>query len=118
MRFSIYSVYDVKACAYARPLYLRSKEELYAAIYETAKEKSSGFYKHPEDYTVFELGTFDEETAKIEFVGPMSVGSVLEIRTYMARKHMKAMRALRVESIDEDVAEMSEEEQLEFEDMK
>lgn len=114
MKFNIYSVYDVKACAYARPLYLRSKEELFAAIYETAKEKSTGFYKHPEDYTVYELGTFDELTAKIEYIGPQSVGTVLDIRAYMARKHIAAMRALRVEEVEE----MSDEEQMKFEDMK
>lgn len=98
MKFNIYSIYDVKAGAYVRPIYMRSDEEMMASVFETAKDQNSGFYKHPDDYTVFLLGTFDEENAEIDFHGPKSISTVLDIRAYMQRKHLSAMRRLKMEA--------------------
>lgn len=102
MKFNIYTIFDSKANAYIRPEYRRSDEEMFAAIYETAKNPESGFHKHPDDYTVYRLGTFDEENAVIEYTGPQAIGTVLDIRAYMSKKHMAAMRRLKMESQDDE----------------
>lgn len=104
MIFNIYSVYDCKVGAYMRPMYLRTDDELFAAIYETAKDQNSGFYKYPEDYTVYFLGTFNEEDAKIDYVGPTTVDTVLNIRVIMNKKHLAAMRRLKMEALDESIS--------------
>lgn len=101
MKFNIYTIFDAKAQAYLRPEYRRSDEEMFAAIYETAKDQNSGFYKHPDDYTVYKLGTFDESNAEIEYHGPHSIGTVLDIRIFMQKKHVAAMRRLKLETVDD-----------------
>lgn len=63
---TIFSVHDSKAQAYLPPFYMRNKGEALRAFETTVKDTNTQFNKYPQDYTLVELGTFDENTATIE----------------------------------------------------
>lgn len=61
-------VYDSKAEAYLNPFFVRSSGEAIRGFGDEANSKSSDsqLSMHPEDYTLFELGTWDELSGVIE----------------------------------------------------
>lgn len=65
MKLKIFSVYDSKVCAYDRPVYCERPAEAKLSINEAAKNPDSTFYKYPGDYTLFEIGTFDDSNGAI-----------------------------------------------------
>lgn len=61
-----FTVYDSKAEAYMRP-FVQTSAGVALRDFETAiNTKGSPFNLYPGDYTLFEIGTFDEQTADIE----------------------------------------------------
>jgi len=63
---AIFSVHDSKAQAYLPPFYMRTKGEALRAFETTVKDTNTQFNKYPSDYTLVELGSFDEATGVIE----------------------------------------------------
>lgn len=61
----IFSVYDSKAEAYLPPFFLPTKASALRAFGDAAVDPKHQFAAHPEDYTLFELGTYDESTGVI-----------------------------------------------------
>lgn len=62
MRFKIMSVYDQKAKAYLPPFYLPNTALGVRAFRDAVNEPGHAFQKNPEDYVLFALGEFDDET--------------------------------------------------------
>lgn len=61
----IFTVHDSKAEAYLPPFYMKTTGEALRAFETTTKDSSSQFNKYPKDYTLVELGTYNEENAEI-----------------------------------------------------
>jgi hypothetical protein len=78
----IYSVYDSKAEAYLPPFFLPTKAAALRAFGDAALDPKHQFAAHPEDYTLFELGTYDETTGVIvpHDFGKLGLGSALDFR--------------------------------------
>jgi len=66
MRLEIYALRDVRTEAFNRPMFLQNKAVLDRAIIDAINDENSLLHHHPEDYQVYYLGTFDEQTGKIE----------------------------------------------------
>lgn len=65
MKSKVYTVYDSKTEAYLKPFFMRTKGEAIRAFQDTVNDESSQFWKHPEDYTLFEIGEYDELSARM-----------------------------------------------------
>lgn len=65
MKLLVFSVYDIKACAYERPFFVPTKGEAIRAFGDIAKEEKHPISKHPEDYRLHCLGEFDNESGKL-----------------------------------------------------
>ncbi len=75
----IYTVFDSKPHAYLPPFFMKSNGEAVRAFSDTVNNPESSFNKHPEDYTLFELGNYDESTGKIEtFDAMVALGNAVE----------------------------------------
>lgn len=75
----MFTVYDSKVGAYLNPIFLRSKGEAVRIFQETVNSKDHMIAKNPEDYTLFELGSWDENTSKFVLNStPISIGLALE----------------------------------------
>lgn len=62
MKLKILSCFDSKAGVYSTPFYVASLGIGLRAFSDAANTKDSPVNKHPEDYTLFLLGDFDDET--------------------------------------------------------
>ena len=81
MIFKIFSVFDSKAETYNTPLFLPAAGQAIRAFEDQANEETSEIYKHPEDYTLFEIGTFDSDIGKVEpLQTPKSLGVAIEFK--------------------------------------
>jgi hypothetical protein len=75
----VFSVFDSKVGAYMNPIFLRSKGEAIRVFEATVNTVDHDFYKWSADYTLFELGEFDnlKGTFKLH-TAPISIGCALE----------------------------------------
>lgn len=60
MKVKVFAIYDSKATAYLQPFFMRSAGEAIRAFENTAIDPNSMFNKNPEDYSLFQIGEFDE----------------------------------------------------------
>lgn len=61
----IFSVHDSKAEAYLSPFYSKTPAEAIRSFSSACEDSSSAFFKYPSDFTLVELGEFDEISASI-----------------------------------------------------
>ncbi len=75
----VFSVYDSKVECYMNPFFMKTKGEAIRAFTEAVNDSSTHVSKHPGDYTLFDLGEFDDETATFTLSStPISLGVAVE----------------------------------------
>ena len=57
---NIYAVFDVKAGAYLQPFFMQNNALAIRSFSGACKDTSTMFNAYPEDYTLFQLGSFDD----------------------------------------------------------
>lgn len=65
MKLKIFAIYDDKACAYLPPFFLPTKNMAIRAFGDCANDPKHQFGSNPADYTLFELGEFDDTLGHI-----------------------------------------------------
>ncbi len=65
---SICSIHDSKAAAWLSPMFFQSNGQAIRSFADAINDKNTEFGKHPEDYTVFQLGHWDERTGSIDLL--------------------------------------------------
>lgn len=81
MIHKMYTVFDTKAEIYLPPIYYKATGEALRAFSDTVNSSDHAFHKHPEDYCLFEIGTYDDQNAGIETITPKSLGLAIEYIT-------------------------------------
>ncbi len=66
MKLKIFTVYDTKALAYLPPFFLPNELMAKRVFGDMADDITHQFGKHPEDYSLYEMGEFDDGTAGFE----------------------------------------------------
>ncbi len=65
MKHNLYSVYDSKGQSYTIPFFDHAQGRALRTFADCCNDPGHTFGKHPEDYTLFYCGTYDDETATI-----------------------------------------------------
>ena len=65
MGMKVYSVYDAAAEAYTQPFFCTSAGLAVRAFEQAANEEGHNFWKHSADFTLFEIGDFDQQSGMI-----------------------------------------------------
>ena len=79
MKLKIFSIYDVKAEAFNTPFFMHTNGQAIRGFTTEASNLESLIGKYPEDYSLFELGEFDDSNASITLLtAPKSLGTALE----------------------------------------
>lgn len=68
MQYKMFSVFDSKVSAFMTPFFMRTSSEALRAFEDSVNAEKSGFKAHAEDYTLFELGSWDDQTAKFDLL--------------------------------------------------
>lgn len=80
MKLKIYSVYDAKLEAYMQPFFMQTRGQALRAFTDTCNDTNTQFSKHPEDFTLFELGEYDDESGLFtNLEAKISLGTALEL---------------------------------------
>lgn len=75
----IHTVFDSKVAAFLRPFYAQTKGSAIRDFSDAVNDIAHQFHRHAEDYTLFELGTFDDHNCKFDLHDPpISIGTGVE----------------------------------------
>lgn len=80
MQLKMFSVYDIKAEAYLPPFFLPTVGMAVRTFADCARSKDHQFGKNPEDYILYELGTFDDSSGVVTSDKIKSHGTALSVR--------------------------------------
>jgi len=72
MMVQIFSIYDSKAGAYTQPFFAVNSRVAVRMFSHLANDPKHAFGMNPEDFTLFELGCFDDQTGKIDTLDVIS----------------------------------------------
>lgn len=79
MILKIFSCFDSKIGSYGKPFFVRSVGEALREYVQVSNDDSTMIGKHPQDFCLFHIGNFDDETASIEMLEcPHSLGVAKE----------------------------------------
>lgn len=92
----IFTVYDSKAEAYLQPFYALATGAAIRMFETAASDPEHKFNQHAADFTLFELGQFDEQTGKIEILSAhLNLGNALSLQTRLLEpEHSEPKRTL------------------------
>lgn len=97
MLLSVFAIYDAGISTWLPPLYFRNKGEATRWFMEAVNDSQSRLSKHPHDYTIFELGTWDDDKCKFSLLStPVSVGLAIEYVKASYEKKAEAAEMLAV----------------------
>lgn len=75
MIIQIFSVFDSKAAAFTQPFFSHNLVTGIRAFSDVCQDASHTFAKHPEDFSLFHLGSFDDQSGLLEpFAAPENLG--------------------------------------------
>lgn len=87
----MYTVYDQKSESYSMPFFHLARGDALRAFTSAANDKEkSNIGLYPEDYDLFELGTYDERTGEFEI--------------YEVKKHVAAAQECVTTTLEEQAA--------------
>lgn len=77
----VYSLYDSKVQAFACPWFMRARGEAIRAVEEVVNDPNSVVCRHPEDFTIMELGEYDDANGQFtNHTAPVNLGPAASLR--------------------------------------
>lgn len=91
MKLTIYTIYDSGISAHMQPFFMQSDGQAIRTFQDNVNsETQSTISKHPSDYTLFKIGTYDDNTAEIVCHTPVSLGNAKRFKIDQAPKISEA----------------------------
>lgn len=78
MKLNIYALFDSQIAAFAQPYFSPTNGSALRAFSDHVNDKNSPVNKHPGDYSVYQLGSYDDQTGEIQPVKPARIGTAVE----------------------------------------
>lgn len=83
MKTELYVIYDSKSGIYNKPFHQLNRDVALRTATDLANDPNSEISKFPEDYSLFLIGTYDDETAGMELTeAPQHVINFHEIAVH------------------------------------
>lgn len=79
MKHEMFAIFDSKAHAYLPPFIIHQKEMAVRIFADCVNDNSHQFGKNPADYTLFHIGEFDDNSAKIKSILNTALANGLEL---------------------------------------
>jgi len=81
MKLLLFTLFDACAEYYHNPVYARTRAEAIRSLVLAVSDPSTQYAQHAEHFTLFELGTFEPLTAKLELhQAPVHVINAWELK--------------------------------------
>lgn len=75
---NIYAIRDDQVDAYAQPFFSPTNGSALRAFADHVNEAGTAANKHPRDFSLYHLGTYDEHTGQITGTKPTRIGTANE----------------------------------------
>jgi len=79
MKLNAYTIYDVASGSYSRPWFAQADGMAKRGFSDIANDPTHDIGKHPEDYTLFRVGDFNERTGTLRGEGLEKIATALEM---------------------------------------
>jgi len=66
MQLQVFTIRDSKSESFGTPFFQKSKGEAIRTLQELTKEQKSLISKYPEDFDLYYVGQYDDQTGKIQ----------------------------------------------------
>lgn len=81
MILKVFTVRDAKVEAYMQPFFARAKGEALRSFMDTVSKPDHQFSEHPEDFSLYYLGEYDENTgALLPLTEPELMGKAIDLK--------------------------------------
>jgi hypothetical protein len=81
IKLQVYSVFDSKAEVFGTPMFFQTAGIATRAFGDECNRTESELHKHPEDYTLFHIGEFIQDTGlMVPLKTPASLGLAIEYK--------------------------------------
>lgn len=81
MTLKIFAIYDSKAEAYNQPFFMGTKGQALRAFTDEINNSQSMISKHPADYTLMEIGEYDDSTGQLSpLPAKINLGTAIELK--------------------------------------
>ncbi|QXP08031.1 MAG: nonstructural protein [Arizlama microvirus] len=77
---NVFAIFDKKAVSYLQPFYFPQKGQAIRAFEDSVNDNQSPFSKHPEDYALYKLGSYDDQTGVITSKQPEFIEEALNLK--------------------------------------
>jgi len=81
MKHLLFTIYDEKADVFMPPFFVPAVGLATRAFSDCINSDSHAFGKHPSDYTLFQIGEFDDSKAEITNHAKKSLGNGVEFKS-------------------------------------
>ncbi len=77
----VFTIYDSKAECYMPPFFTQTKGSAIRLFSDTCNDREHQFYIHSEDFTLFQLGSYDDQIASFDlYETPSPIGKAIEFK--------------------------------------
>lgn len=76
----IFTVHDAKASYYLPPFFARTKGEAVRTFTQAVNDPQHQIGQNHADYTLFEIGDYDEQTGVITAINPTPIGNGVDFK--------------------------------------
>ena len=80
MIINVYSVYDLKARCYSTPFFQHNDGVALRSFIDLVNDTRSAIYAHAEDYTLNQIGTFNDDTGELISVKPKTLVTAASVQ--------------------------------------
>lgn len=79
MNLYMFSLFDSKTGAFSPPFFVNHRGHALRMVQELGRDTNTTVGRYPEDYTLFELGFFDDATGQVEMMRANNLGQVASL---------------------------------------
>lgn len=82
MKLKVFSVFDSKAAFFGTPFFEQREASAIRGFQDAvnSNDPANGFARHPEDYSLFLLAEFDNDTGQFDLVKPQNLVTASALR--------------------------------------
>lgn len=80
MIHKIVAIFDRKAEAFLKPVFVQSNGAAVRSFGDAVNDETTEFHKHPEDYTMFSLGEWNDSTGVFDQFDPIEIAKAITFK--------------------------------------
>lgn len=82
MILGIYAIRDAKTEAFSQPMFFVTKGVAIRAFADECENNQSNLHKHPEDFALFELGSYNDNSGEfVSLAQPLQIALALDYKS-------------------------------------